>query len=106
MIHAAIGHMHTRGTRISLKVLRQNNDTTCLLDIPKWDFEWQGFYLFDKPITVRPGDRIQLVCHWNNTKDFQPIIHGVQQEPQDLTWGPNTNDEMCLAGMFITPVFQ
>jgi hypothetical protein len=101
-IHGALLHMHTRGTRGTLEIRRSDNTTECLLQIPHWNFHWQGSYMFVQPKTARAGDKLALECHWDNSEGNQPIVNGVRQAPQDLNWGEGTNDEMCLGGFFLT----
>jgi hypothetical protein len=78
-------HMHTRGTRVTVA-----HDSGCVLDIPKWDFNWQRQYFRKTPLTVRPGDRLTISCTWTNETN------------QTLRWGENTEDEMCIAFLYVT----
>jgi hypothetical protein len=82
--------MHTRGVKARLEIQRANGDKECLLDIPRWDFHWQGAYGLMKPTVFNPGDQIYLECHWNNS-----------QTTHDVNWGEGTGDEMCLGGFYI-----
>jgi hypothetical protein len=100
---AAGTHQHTLGTRNRLQVVRGGGgDDECLLDIPRWDFDWQGTYELDEAVTVDPGDRLRIECHWDNSAANQPIVDGVQQPPHDVTWGEGTGDEMCLGLLYVT----
>ena len=100
VIHSAALHMHTLGTRASLRVIGPKPD--CLLDIPRWDFNWQRSYFFAEPVTVVSGNELQLECHWDNSAANQPFVDGVQQAPKDVNWGEGTGDEMCLGVVYIT----
>ncbi|MBZ5713461.1 monooxygenase [Nannocystis pusilla] len=102
MVHAAALHMHTRGVRGSLGLT--GGQSTCLLDIPRWDFNWQGSYQLTQPVTVRPGDQLRIECEWDNTAANQPVEDGVQQQPRDILWGEGTGDEMCLGILYVTGV--
>ena len=103
VVHAAGLHQHTLGTTSKLEVVRDGGGgDECLLDIPRWDFDWQGTYELAEPVTVNPGDRIRVECHWDNSAANQPIVDGVQQEPHDVGWGEGTGDEMCLGLMYVT----
>jgi hypothetical protein len=90
VIHAAGLHMHTLGTSARLSVVRDQPE--CLLDIPRWDFGWQGQYQVVDPVTVRPGDKVRIECHWDNSGP----------DAKDTLWGEGTGDEMCLGVMYIT----
>jgi len=85
-------HMHELGTRGMLSIERSNGARECLLDIPRWDFDWQRSYLLRNPISLEPGDRLRIECQWDNSRP--PL--------RDVRWGGGTTDEMCLGTMFIT----
>ena len=91
-LHTATHHMHTVGVRGSHSIRRQNGgDDECLLEIPRWDFNWQEGYVFDAPVTLNPGDRLRLECEYDNSAG-----------DSDLNWGDGTNDEMCLGVYYVT----
>ena len=81
------GHMHLLGTRIQLMRTDSSGAVTTLLDIPAWDFHWQGEYFLVKPIKVVPTDTLQIVCTYNNPGATM------------VTWGEGTTDEMCLGSL-------
>jgi hypothetical protein len=85
-------HMHTHGTHGRIEIVRQTSGAReCLLDVPRWDFHWQGGYVFQEQKTFNPGDQIHLECHFDNSTGTT-----------DLNWGEGTGDEMCLGSFFIT----
>ena len=96
-------HMHTRGTEATLDVVRaETNEESCLLDVPRWDFDWQFPYRLIEPTRINPGDHLRLTCHWDNSLENQPYVGGMAMPPSDLNWGEGTNDEMCLGLVYIT----
>lgn len=86
-VYGVVPHMHMLGTRIKVAAGDQ-----CLVDIPDWDFNWQGFYLYETPVDVSAGSELSLDCWYDNSAQNQP--NG--RTPQDVTWGEGTYDEMCL----------
>jgi len=90
-IYSANLHMHTRGTQARLDILRADGTRECLLEIPRWDFHWQGAYGLTTPKVFNPGDSVYLECHWDNSTTTH-----------DVNWGEGTDDEMCLGGFYIT----
>jgi hypothetical protein len=102
VIHTANHHMHERGTRQRSELRRADGSTACLLDIPAWDFQWQGSYTLTTPITMKAGDQLWMGCTWDNSAANQPIINGVPATPATLSWGEGTSDEMCLGGFYVT----
>lgn len=101
-IHAAGLHMHQLGKYGSLRIERADGTSECMLDIPHWNFHWQGSYSFLEPKTINPGDKVTLECHWDNSAANQPLVDGVKLPPKDVTWGESTTDEMCLGTFYIT----
>lgn len=92
-------HMHTLGAAISLEHISQDSQqASCLINIPRWDFNWQQSYTFTEgqAIQVKPGDVLRQRCVYDNSPENQPLIDGVQQTPRRVTWGEGTLDEMCL----------
>jgi hypothetical protein len=86
-----VPHMHTKG--VSIKVEASNSSAAgCLIDIPKWDFHWQQFYFFDARggIQIPTGTRLKMTCTWTNPTD------------KIVRWGEGTDDEMCLAFVYVT----
>lgn len=81
-------HMHTRGTSIRLELNPDQPDHQVIIDIPRWDFHWQGVYQFVEPIPVKRGDIIKITCTWDNSRDA---------DPRYILWGEGTQDEMCLS---------
>lgn len=98
-------HLHELGSSSSMRIKRAGGETTCLVDIPKWDFDWQGFYNLKSKVVVNPGDLIELECHWDNTAENQPPLpDGTIPPPRFVSWGDQTRDEMCLLGIMVTAV--
>jgi hypothetical protein len=86
-------HMHTLGTRGSLHVRRGGDeaDQECLVDVPRWDFNWQGTYQFSERVTVETDDTIFLECHFDNSNG-----------DKNVAWGDGTEDEMCLGILYVS----
>jgi len=101
-VYAATLHLHTRGKSARLWVERKGGGNACLLNIPRWDFNWQGRYYFKKPLELKSGDKVGIECHWDNTAKNQPTIDGKKITPRELNWGDGTHDEMCLGAFFYT----
>ena len=86
-------HMHLHGTQLQVTIDRSAGGSTCVIDIPRWDFHWQQFYYYRQPIEVLAGDVGRLACTFDNASGTEP-----------LRWGERTTDEMCLTfGYFTAP---
>jgi len=85
-------HMHTRGVSTSLERNPGTKQAQTLLEIPQWDFHWQGSYWYQEPIALKKGDVIRITCVWDNTQG---------DKPRYVTWGEGTQDEMCLGSLSV-----
>ena len=68
-------------------------DTIPLIDIPHWDFEWQGFYQFQKPVVIPAFSTLHGIATYNNTTSNHHLPGDV---PVDVSVGEATTDEMML----------
>lgn len=95
-VYGVFPHMHQLGTRIRVSSSLAGEET-CMVDIPDWDFNWQGIYLFEESREVKAGSTLAIDCWYDNSAENQPG----GQTPRDVEWGEGTYDEMCL-NYFIT----
>jgi hypothetical protein len=108
----AVGtHMHYVGTDMRIGVQRavpgDEPAEECLLDTPKWDFDWQRGYRYDVPIDQAPsltaGDVLNLRCTYDNSLQNPKVAEALAEQgltaPRDVVLGEETLDEMCL-GIF------
>jgi len=93
-----VPHMHRLGTTIFGSTVDLDEVSTCLFDIPKWDFNWQQLYLFEpgSRVFVHGLSRHRMTCVYDNSPSNQASVNGVQKDPTDVVWGDGTFDEMCL----------
>jgi hypothetical protein len=104
-------HMHYVGTDMRIEIEREASGSEpaseCLLETPRWDFNWQRGYVYDVRIgqapTVQGGDILTLHCTYDNSMHNpfvqQALVEQGLNEPRDVTLGEETLDEMCL-GIF------
>lgn len=103
LLHSASMHMHRLGTSARLWLERPGEEEQdCLLDVPRWDFGWQLSYGFEEAKVVYPEDRLGIECFWDNSRENQPVIDGQRAEPEDVAWGEETADEMCLGIFYVS----
>jgi len=89
--------MHLVGHRISLTRTDTAGNTTTLLDIPRWDFHWQGLYTYQQPIEIQNTDKLTLRCEYDNS-NANRLAQGLEPNTA-VTWGEGTQDEMCLGSL-------
>ncbi|MCI2431687.1 monooxygenase, partial [Candidatus Acetothermia bacterium] len=93
-----VSHMHLRGAATRIELNPDTPQAKILLDIPRWDFNWQGNYWFQEPISLKAGDRVRIVCVYDNSR----AILGPDRQmvpPRYMIWGEGTLDEMCLGAL-------
>lgn len=109
----AVGnHMHQVGVDQRMVVEHAEPEAgepaeECLLQTPRWDFEWQRQYLYDAELEalpeVRGGDIIRIECAYDNTVDNPAVAKMLADEGLtetfDVYLGESSTDEMCI-GMF------
>ena len=92
VLRSAVPHMHVRGKACKYEVTSPDGRTTTLLDIPRYDFNWQLRYQFSEPVTVTKGSTITFTV-WYDNSDKNPA----NPDPtKTVKWGQQTSDEMHL----------
>jgi mono/diheme cytochrome c family protein/thiol-disulfide isomerase/thioredoxin len=88
-------HMHVRGRsfRVELEQSRDRSAHQVLLDVPRYDFNWQHAYLLAEPLPLGKGDR--LLCE--ATFDNSPRNRANPDPSASVRWGDQTWEEMMLA---------
>jgi len=92
----AVGpHMHLLGQKIKAFGVDPANptDTMKFIDIPKWNFHWQGAYFFPKVRKVPAGTVLHGEATYDNTVNNED---NPNDPPQTVTLGEQTTDEMFL----------
>lgn len=116
---AGVGtHMHWVGKDMKVEIERATErpgqpTNECLLQTPKYDFNWQRGYTYDASIDALPtlagGDKLKMRCTYDNSMD-NPLVAKALSEmklssPVDVHLGEETLDEMCLGAFtFLTKV--
>ena len=90
-ISAVLGHQHNIGASFRMTLNPGTPAELILLDIPKWDFEWQFAYYPQEEIYVKRDDVIRLDCVWDRS------LRPNDLEPSYVLWADGSNDEMCFA---------
>jgi S-formylglutathione hydrolase FrmB/mono/diheme cytochrome c family protein len=85
-------HLHVRGKACRYEVVRGDGVRTTLLDIPRYDFNWQLLYRLHEPLALAAGDRLVFTAWYDNSAG-----NPANPDPsQTVRWGPQTFDEMHL----------
>ncbi|MFO0945526.1 MAG: redoxin domain-containing protein [Planctomycetota bacterium] len=99
-IIAFLPHMHKRGKSFKYEVFYPDGRHQVLLDIPRYDFNWQNSYVLDKPLEVPRGTKMVCTAHFDNSANN--LAH---PNPNDsVTWGEQTWQEMMFGFFEWAPV--
>ncbi|MFZ5830976.1 MAG: redoxin family protein [Planctomycetota bacterium] len=89
---AFMPHMHLRGKAFRYDLVLPHGDRQRLLDVPRYDFNWQLSYRLAEPLAVPRGSRIEVTGWFDNSAG-----NPANPDPsQTVRWGPQTEDEMLL----------
>lgn len=83
-------HMHTLGQKMSV-TLSSSQGQTCAADVAAWDFNWQQFYFYKDPLSLKAGDAVKITC-----------VYDTRSRTEDTLPGLGTDDEMCMLGAFVS----
>jgi hypothetical protein len=83
-------HMHELGSKYRLERI-SGDQKECLIDVPRWDFNWQLGYFFEEPIVLQPTDSLRTTCTFDS-----------RGRTEVTRFGEDTTDEMCLGLVFAT----
>ena len=92
-IWGLIPHTHLRGKSWEYRIIYPDGRAESVLSVPKYDFNWQTYYLFAKPIAAPKGTRIEAVAHYDNSSK-----NPMNPDPrQSVVFGEQSWDEMMNA---------
>ena len=88
-------HTHVRGKRWTYTLELPDGSSRTLLSVPRYDFNWQTYYLFQEPLQIPKGARIRSTAWYDNSaanrSNPDPTI--------DVKWGDQTWEEMQYTGI-------
>jgi hypothetical protein len=85
-------HMHLRGKAFKYEALLPSGETRVLLDIPRYDFNWQLSYRLAEPVRLPKGTTIRATAWYDNS----PGNLANPDPNRTVRWGPQTTDEMMI----------
>jgi Copper type II ascorbate-dependent monooxygenase, C-terminal domain len=97
-VYAIFPHTHVRGKDWSYQVVYPDGRKQQVLSVPHYDFNWQTYYTFVKPLALPKGSRIEAIAHYDNSAnnpsnpDPKAAVH----------WGEQTWQEMQYTGLTYT----
>jgi hypothetical protein len=98
ILHALMPHMHLRGKAFRFTATYPDGKEEILLDVPKYDFNWQNSYALAEPKRLPAGTVVKCDAFFDNSPE-----NLVNPDPkQQVHWGDQTYDEMMIGTMVVT----
>ena len=88
-------HTHVRGKSFRYEATYPDGRTRILLDLPRYDFNWQFFYPYREPLRVPKGTRIRATAVYDNSA-ANPAN---PDATKTVRFGEQTWDEMLIGYM-------
>ena len=85
-------HMHLRGKDFQYTIVYPDGRREVVLNVPKYDFNWQLMYQLKSPMLLPKGTRIDCVAHYDNSPNnkYNP------DPTKEVHWGDQTFEEMMI----------
>ena len=91
-ILAFMPHMHTRGKAFRFDVVQPDGSRKTLLDVPRYDFNWQLSYRLKEPQPVAAGSTLAVTGWFDNSAN-----NPANPDPaKNVRWGMQTDEEMLI----------
>ena len=89
---AFMPHTHVRGKAFKYEILYPDKRRETLLEVPRYDFNWQLRYKLAKPIAAPKGSTIIATAIFDNSE-----ANKANPDPtKTVYWGQQTDEEMML----------
>ncbi len=102
LIYAMLPHMHFRGKAFRFTAIYPGGKKEVLLDVPRYDFNWQNVYWLAEPKLMPAGSRLFCEAAFDNSAD-----NLANPDPtRSVHWGDQTWDEMMVGSYYYCPANQ
>jgi peroxiredoxin len=92
LLYALTPHMHLRGKSFRFEAVYPDGSEEILLDVPRYDFNWQNTYGLAEPKRMPEGAQIRCTAHYDNSAE-----NLVNPDPtKTVKWGDQTWQEMMI----------
>ena len=101
LLYSMMPHMHVRGKDFKYTAVYPDGRSEVLLNVPRYDFNWQLGYQLENPILLPKGTRLECVAHYDNSPNnkYNP------DPTKEVRWGDQTWEEMMIGwfSYFVPP---
>jgi mono/diheme cytochrome c family protein len=92
-------HTHVRGKKWEYRLELPDGTARPILSVPRYDFNWQTYYMFKEPLQVPKGSRLVSSAWYDNS----PANKSNPDPKIDVKWGDQTWEEMQYTGILFSP---
>ncbi len=85
-------HMHVRGRSFRYELQTPDGRKERVLDVPRYDFNWQTSYQLAEPLHVPAGSSMHVLAHYDNSESNL----NNPNPKATVRWGEQTWDEMLI----------
>jgi hypothetical protein len=86
----ALPHTHVRGKRWEVAAIYPDGRTEMIVNVPKYDFNWQTDYILKTPMVLPKGTKLKTSAWYDNSTGNK-----ANPDPtKDVYWGDQTWEEM------------
>jgi mono/diheme cytochrome c family protein len=97
-VHSAYAHAHYLGREMKVDARLPDGSRVPLLWIDDWDFNWQEFYTYARPVSLPRGTRLEATLTYDNSEGNPRNPHS---PPRRVQWGLESTDEMGTIGLLL-----
>jgi hypothetical protein len=92
ILYSLLPHMHLRGKAFRFEAVFADGRREVLLDVPRYEFEWQNVYVLSEPRLMPEGSVLRCLARYDNS-----AANFSNPDPtKTVTWGEQTKDEMLV----------
>ena len=89
-VWSILPHTHMRGKKWEVTATYPDGRSEMILNVPKYDFNWQTDYIFKQPLNLPKGTKIRTSAWYDNS-----TANKANPDPKkDVYWGDQTWEEM------------
>jgi len=89
-VWSVLPHTHMRGKKWEVTAIYPDGRSELILNVPKYDFNWQTDYIFKQPLNLPKGTKIRTSAWYDNSTANKAN----PDSTKDVYWGDQTWEEM------------
>jgi hypothetical protein len=99
-VYGVFPHMHLIGRTVRVTATLPDGTVTPIITIGDWDFNWQNYYQYARPLPLPAGTRLDSDWTFDNSA-ANPA--NPSSPPRRVTFGEQTTDEMAALILDLVP---